>query len=61
MKREMNTERRELNDAELDAVSGACYVTCGDGAGRAGGPTTSKGWVADLVAAIQTIVYGAPR
>ena len=57
MKSEMMTERRDLNDEELDAVSGGCYVTCGDGKGRTGG-TTSKGWVADLVATIRTIVYG---
>jgi hypothetical protein len=60
MKSEMKTERRELNDEELDAVSGACYVTCGDAGGRTGGGTSSKGWVADLVATIQTIVYGQP-
>jgi hypothetical protein len=53
----MNQTIRELNDEELDAVSGAC------GNGCRGGPypsTPSKGWVADTVAAIQTIVYGKP-
>jgi bacteriocin-like protein len=56
--RELNNDE-QLNDEELDAVSGGCYVTCGDGKGRTGGGT-SKGWVADLVATIQTIVYGHP-
>jgi hypothetical protein len=46
---------RQLTVDELDAVSGGCYTTCGHG-----GTTTSKGWVADTVAAVQTIVYGHP-
>jgi hypothetical protein len=56
MKSEMMTERRGLNDEELDAVSGGCYVTCGDGKGRTGGGY--KGWVAELVGTIRAIVYG---
>jgi len=50
----MNPTMRELNDEELDAVSGGC------GNGCKGGPypSTSQGWVLDTVHAVQMIVYG---